>query len=288
MNWIMAISATVFLSACSVTTKREAGNASEEHSHIASEAKSAAAPAIAQAETAPSHGNGHASDHAPAANASAHHDAHPGVPASKALEWLTNGNARFVSKKLRRDGMSRADIKRLSSGQHPHAIVLSCSDSRVPPELLFDQKLGEIFTVRTAGQSLDHNVIGSIEYATEHLGAGLVVVMGHTACGAVKAAHGTLDGSSAGTASLDALVQDIHPRIMGFKGKEMTETVEKESWANAEGVAKDLLARSKLLAQKHATQNLMVVPALYDLKTGRVRFHDAIQDQLRTPATSHH
>ena len=127
-------------------------------------------------------------------------DHKPSVAPDTALKWLMNGNNRFVKTQLRmKEGQKPADIKRLSSGQQPHAIVLSCSDSRVPPELVFDQKLGEIFVVRTAGEALGDNAVGSIEYAVEHLGSRLIVVMGHTSCGAVKAAHATLQkGTSAG------------------------------------------------------------------------------------------
>lgn len=82
--------------------------------------------------------------------------------------------------------MGASDLKRLSTGQKPHTIVLSCSDSRVPPEVLFDQKLGEIFVIRTAGQAIDSSVLASIEYAVSHLGTNLIVVMGHESCGAVK------------------------------------------------------------------------------------------------------
>src|SRR4051812_34563258 len=84
-------------------------------------------------------------------------DPSPSVSADKSLSWLENGNTRYTSHKLRKDGQSSEDVKRLSTGQKPHAIVLSCSDSRVPPEIIFDQKLGELFVVRTAGESLGDN-----------------------------------------------------------------------------------------------------------------------------------
>lgn len=200
------------------------------------------------------------------------HEEVKGVEPETSLRWLNNGNTRFVKHRLRKDGQSTADIKKLSEGQKPHAVVLSCSDSRVPPEIVFDQKLGELFTVRTAGQTLGANAVGSIEYAAEHLGPRLIVVMGHTACGAVKAAYGTLAGASAGTPALDELVHDIHPRIASFKGQPPSENFEKESWANVHGVIKDLLARSKMLTDMQAAGKIKIVPALYDLKTGKVTF----------------
>jgi len=194
------------------------------------------------------------------------------ITAATSLQWLINGNTRFQKHQLRHDGDTHKDVVRLSSGQHPHAIILSCSDSRVPPEVLFDQKLGEVFVVRTAGEALGDNAIGSIEYAVEHLGSQLLVVMGHTACGAVKAAHGTLSGGSAGSPALDSLVKDIHPRIAAFKDKKPSENFEKESWANTEGVSRDLLLRSKILREKVEKGELTIVPSLYDLHTGHVEF----------------
>lgn len=206
----------------------------------------------------------------------------------ESLRWLMKGNQRFVKSTLRKEGQSQADVKRLSTGQSPHAIVLSCSDSRVPPEMVFDQKLGEIFVVRTAGQALSDNAIGSIEYAVEHLGSNLILVLGHTSCGAVKAAHSTLDGKSAGTPALDTLVKDIHPRIAKFKGT-ASPNFKKESWANAEGVAQDLVARSALLNKAWNEGELWVVPSLYNLENGAVEFQDRLTPKseidIRAPAS---
>ena len=109
------------------------------------------------------------------------------MDSNKALEQLRQGNARFVSGVLvRRDHYSE-DRERLSEGQHPFAVVLCCSDSRVVPEILFDQQLGDLFVIRNAGNVVDEDVLGSIEYAVEHLGSPLVVVLGHSSCGAVTA-----------------------------------------------------------------------------------------------------
>lgn len=204
--------------------------------------------------------------------ASSHHSAHSGTAPEKSLGWLKNGNIRFTKGFLRKDGQSSKDVTRLSKGQQPHAIVLSCSDSRVPPEIVFDQKLGEIFVVRTAGESLDNNAIGSIEYAVAHLGARLIVVMGHTSCGAVKAAMLTMDGSDAGSPALNALVKDIHPRLASFKGKQLSEQGEPEGWANTEGVAQDLIKRSEMVAEKVKSGEIKIVSALYHLDSGKVDF----------------
>lgn len=215
----------------------------------------------------------HDSGHAPAA-ASTHHEAPKGTEPDVALGWLQNGNTRYMTNKLRRDGQSAADIERLSKGQTPHSIVLSCSDSRVPPEIVFDQKLGEIFTVRTAGESLDNAGIASMEYAVSHLGAKQLVVMGHTSCGAVKAALATLDGSDAGSPALNALVHDIHPRVASYKRKPQSVGARDEAWSNVNGVAADLLERSIILAKLVGEGKLKIRKALYDLETGKVEFHN--------------
>lgn len=210
-----------------------------------------------------------------------------GVRPTTAIKWLVNGNTRFQKGYVRKDGQGKVDVQRLASSQSPHAVVLSCSDSRVPPELVFDQKLGEIFTVRTAGQALDNNAVGSVEYAVEHLGSRLIVVMGHTSCGAVKAAHSTLSGSSAGTPALDGLVADIHPRLQAYKGKAPSAGYSEEAWANAEGVARDLLRRSALLSAKWDKGEIWIVPSLYDLSTGKVAFHENLsQESKRTPTSA--
>jgi len=194
------------------------------------------------------------------------------VPADKALGWLKNGNKRFSKSYLRKDGQSSKDRMRLVEGQKPHSIVLSCSDSRVPPEIVFDQKLGEIFVVRTAGEALDFSAIASIEYAVEHLGSNLILVMGHESCGAVKAALAALDGSDAGSPWLNKLVHDLRPHLMSFKGKAVSEGALVEAWANTEGVAKDLVARSQIVRDAVNTGDVKIQTALYHLGSGEVEF----------------
>ncbi len=206
-------------------------------------------------------------------SADKHPEAPAGIAPEKALGWLKNGNTRFRKGNLRTDGQSRKDISRLAAGQKPHTIIISCSDSRTPPEIVFDQKLGEIFVVRTAGQALDPNAIASVEYAVEHLGARNVVVMGHTQCGAVKAAWGTPEGQSAGSPSLDALVADIRPRISSLQTRgHSSKDFESEGWANAQGVAQDLLSRSQLLQTKAGIGQIKITAALYHLDSGHVDF----------------
>jgi carbonic anhydrase len=196
------------------------------------------------------------------------------IDASSSHNLLVQGNKRFVRGQLRKDGESSLDRKRLAQGQHPHSVVLSCSDSRVPPELVFDQKLGDLFTVRTAGETLSPQVIGSIEFAIENLGSRLIVVMGHTQCGAVKAAVQTLDGRSAGSANLDQVVSDIHPRIRSLvsASSPASKDFSNEGWANAQGVAQSLVERSPIIANALKSGRIKIETALYDLETGVVAF----------------
>lgn len=202
-----------------------------------------------------------------------HHD-EEGVDPDKSLGWLKNGNLRYTKGRLRDDGQSSKDRKRLTSGQKPHAIVLSCSDSRVPPEVVFDQKLGEIFVIRTAGEALDPMALASIEYALEHLGTRLIVVMGHTSCGAVTAALKTPVGGDAGSENLNKLVADIQPRIQSFLGKSLTSEIESESWANTKGVAHDLMERSKIISERVKSGDVKIVSSLYYMDSGKVSFQD--------------
>ena len=203
------------------------------------------------------------------------HGRHAGpVPAEKSLGWLKNGNTRFIKGKFRSDGASSRDRSRLASGQQPHAVVLSCSDSRVPPEVVFDQKLGEIFVVRAAGQALDEATIASVEYAISHLGSNLLVVMGHDSCGAVKAAHSSLDGKDLGSPHINNLVADIHPRIRQFASQPISADAVPESWANVQGVAKDLMQRSQIIRDAVASGEVKISQALYHLGSGVVEWQE--------------
>lgn len=206
------------------------------------------------------------------AAAPAAHKPSEGVAPEQALKWLKNGNRRFVKGFFRNDGASKKDIVRLSTGQKPHSVVLSCSDSRVPPEVVFDQKLGEIFVVRTAGEALDSAAIASIEYAVEHLGSRNILVMGHTQCGAVKAALATMEGQDAGSSHLNKLVADIHPRLAPFSGKAASKNYVDEVWANTKGVAQDLLDRSTIIAEKVKSGEVQISSAVYHLDSGKAEF----------------
>lgn len=194
------------------------------------------------------------------------------ISPDKSLILLKTGNKRFTSAHPRKEIIGAKDRAKLVGTQKPYAIVLSCSDSRVPPEIVFDQKLGEIFVVRTAGQSIDYSAIASIEYAVSHLGSNLIIVMGHESCGAVKAALATLKGGDAGSPWLNKLVADLHPHLKRFSELSQTEGVVVESWANVEGVAKDLLDRSELINKLVKTGEVRIQNALYHLGSGEVEW----------------
>ncbi len=193
-----------------------------------------------------------------------------GVEPEKALGWLKNGNTRFVTGRFRKDGQSTKDVARLTKGQKPHTIVLACSDSRVPPELVFDQKLGELYVIRTSGQALDKNVIGSVEYAAQALGPRLILVLGHTSCGTVKMALNSKRGGTTGSANMDEMLKDLHPRLQA-EGAESPQ-LKDEAVANAKGIVSDLLSRSAVLKELADSQHIQLKTAIYDVSTGRVEF----------------
>ena len=194
------------------------------------------------------------------------------ISPDQSLILLKTGNKRYTTSHPRKEIIGAKDRAKLVATQKPYAIVLSCSDSRVPPEIVFDQKLGEIFVVRTAGQSIDFSAIASIEYAVSHLGSNLIIVMGHESCGAVKAALATLKGGDAGSPWLNKLVADLHPHLKRFSELSQTDGVVVESWANVEGVAKDLLDRSELINKLVKTGEVRIQNALYHLGSGEVEW----------------
>ena len=195
-----------------------------------------------------------------------------GVSADEALQKLLDGNKRYVESKMGACTASDAAAReRLAKSQHPYAIVLSCSDSRVPPELIFDKSLGEIFVVRVAGNVADPIVVGSIEYATEHLGSPLIMVLGHERCGAVTAAVNS-KGSPEG--NIGAIIKAIAPAARKAKemsrGKTSEELVECAVEVNAKAVAASLTRKSKLLAEQLKEGKIKIVAAKYDLDDGKV------------------
>jgi carbonic anhydrase len=197
----------------------------------------------------------------------------PALPSST-LDDLKSGNQRFVEGKPLHALADQARRKDLVTGQHPRAVVLSCSDSRVPPELIFDKGLGELLSVRVAGNVLGAETVASIEDAVEHLGADTVVILGHESCSAVQAALTTPLGRSAGSPDLDALISRIKPNIRGL-GRELASqdaTFRKPAMQNVDAVGERLLKRSRIIRKRVQEGKLSVVYGIYGLETGRVDF----------------
>src|SRR5947208_9005654 len=137
------------------------------------------------------------------------HPEQPAVDPAEAIDKLKEGNGRYASGKLQHPGQTTERRAELTKDQHPFAVIVSCSDSRVPPEIVFDQGLGDLFVVRVAGNVIDDHGLGSIEYAVDHLGARLIVVLGHQSCGAVKAAKETIADTRKATGRMQALATDV-------------------------------------------------------------------------------
>src|SRR5437870_542082 len=134
-----------------------------------------------------------------------------GIDPEQALQRLRNGNRRYAAMKALRPHQTRARRTSLAKGQQPFAVVVSCADSRVPPEIIFDQGLGDLFVLRVAGNIVDDHSLGSIEYAVDHLAVRLIVVLGHQRCGAVKAAKETIAAKGEAPAHIQSLVTAIQP-----------------------------------------------------------------------------
>ncbi len=216
---------------------------------------------------------------APAAASGASH----GSPVLS-LAQLIAGNERFAEGKVLHPRQNAARRSELTAGQKPGAIVLSCSDSRVPPEVVFDQGLGDVFVVRVAGNTLDAAAVASIEYAVEHLGASLVVVMGHHACGAVKTAL-TVEPANAGSADLESLVGAIRPRVQEFIPLDPADkTLDRPVRANVDAVCRELVARSAIVHEAVTKGEVVIVPSLYALASGRVEMWDAPAGGSAAPA----
>lgn len=204
----------------------------------------------------------------------------PGVTAEAALSKIQVGNQRYVSGQMQWQGQDLARRSLVAAGQSPHTIVLTCADSRVSPEILFDQGLGDLFVIRVAGNILDTNSVASIEYAAEHLHSPLLLVMGHERCGAVAA---TLDvfkqrvnGQANGHAdddhkNISALVQQLMPAVRGVAGDEgdfLANAIQK----NVELTIHDCVKRSPMLSKMVAAGSFKIVGGVYDLDSGKVEF----------------
>jgi len=203
-----------------------------------------------------------------------------GISADEALRLLKDGNARYVDGKLQhphQDGTRRALTA--AQGQHPLAAVLTCSDSRVPAEIIFDQGIGDIFVIRVAGNVAATDEIGSIEYAVDQRGAPLVLVLGHTQCGLVGA---VLDGAKL-PPNIASLAEPIKPAV--DKAREANPQAAKDVLlkaaitGNVWQAMEDMLRLSPLIREKVKDGQVKLLGALYDLDTGQVQWLGLHPDQ---------
>jgi carbonic anhydrase len=195
-----------------------------------------------------------------------------GVTPDEALQKLLAGNKRYVASTMGSCTQTTAALREVvAKGQKPYAIILTCSDSRVPPEIIFDQTLGEIFVVRVAGNIPDPVVLGSIEYAAEHLGSPLIMVLGHERCGAVTAA---VDAKGEPEGNIGAIIKRIQPAVRDARKNcveaEKGKLVECAIDANMARVAMALTKESPLLAHLVKEGKVKIVTAKYDLDDGMV------------------
>ena len=190
----------------------------------------------------------------------------PNVTWQEALKRLKDGNERFTQDLLNTENSDNGRRTELVGGQHPYAIILSCADSRVVPELAFDTGLGELFTIRVAGNVANSSTLASIEYAVAHLGTNLIVVMGHESCGAVTAA---INGGDNGY-NLNHLLAHIVPAINASEDQSINAIVKK----NAAMTASDILSRSPIIQAENDRRELKIISAYYNLGSGKVDFMD--------------
>lgn len=192
----------------------------------------------------------------------------------EALDRLRQGNINFLNDTPNRPVMDSASRLRLAAGQQPFAAYVSCSDSRVPPELLFGKGLGELFIVRNAGNTVDTAAMGSLEFAVGVLKVPLIVVMGHEGCGAVKAALSVVRDNERFPGNIGKMIQPILPAVLeASHGGELT--MEAAVRQNVRRVVTELREEaSPILLQPQAIGTLKVVGAYYHLSSGSVDFFD--------------
>lgn len=197
----------------------------------------------------------------------------------EALKTLKDGNAKFLTDSPVRAGQTRERRLEIARGQAPFAVLVSCSDSRVPPELLFGRGLGELFIVRNAGNTVDTVALGSIQYAVAELGVPLIVVMGHERCGAVDAALGVVEKNVTYPGSIGQMIEPIVPAVLRAKaGMDPAKPYDREALLdaavreNVRRVVTRLSTSEPLLIEPLQQKKLMIVGARYDLDDGSVEF----------------
>jgi carbonic anhydrase len=198
------------------------------------------------------------------------HSDQPSVAPAEAISKLKEGNGRYTSGNLQHPGQTSERRTELANTQHPFAAILSCSDSRVPPEIVFDQGLGDLFIVRVAGNVINDEGLGSLEYTVDHLGTRLIVVLGHQSCGAVDAAKKTIAAKGKAPGHIQSLVTAIKPAVEAT-GKDDLETTIK---ANVKNVVQALRSSTPILKAEVDAGKIRVIGGYYSLDTGAVTFID--------------
>lgn len=206
-------------------------------------------------------------------SATLNREAQAAITPDKAMEMLKQGNQRFVSgKTVERDLLSQ--VKQTSKGQFPLAAVVSCLDSRIPPEIIFDRGIGDLFVARVAGNFVNDDILGSLEFATKLSGAKLIVIMGHSECGAVK---GACDSAQLGL--LTATLANINPAVTAVqddytpRSSKNREFVQAVSEMNVKLTMQKLRDRSVVLREMLDKGEIGIVGAMYDVSTGKVTFY---------------
>lgn len=197
----------------------------------------------------------------------------------EALARLKDGNAEFVANPSGALPISVELRTALAKGQAPSATVLSCSDSRVPPEIIFRAGLGELFVVRAVGEVADRAVLASVEYGAEHLHTPLIVVMGHESCGAVKAAMETPATKSMGV-NLDYVLKAIRPAVAAAASAPEAAQLKTAILENVEKSINDLVGSSSVLRRRFDAREVGIVGAYYELSTGRVHFSEPLSPSV--------
>ena len=192
------------------------------------------------------------------------------------LSDLKEGNRRFVDGRLTpRDYLAQAAAS--ASGQFPKAVILGCVDSRVPPEIIFDQGIGDVFVGRVAGNFENTDLLGSLEFATKIAGSKLIVVLGHTSCGAIKGAIAGVDlgNLTAMLDNFDDVLEKVNAATSGPDGTTNTELVQAVTEENVRRTMSDIVSESAVIAELVENGNLAVVGGIYDLASGRVTWLDS-------------
>ncbi|MEZ0357123.1 carbonic anhydrase [Mycobacterium sp. ENV421] len=201
----------------------------------------------------------------------------PNTSPITAWKALKEGNERFVAGQPEHPSQSIEDRARLAGGQTPTAVIFGCADSRVAAEIIFDQGLGDMFVVRTAGHVIDSAVLGSIEYAVGVLNVPLIAVLGHDSCGAVKATLSALDDGAVPGGYIRDLVERVTPSILVGRREGLTRVDEFEARHVVE-TGTQLMARSALIAERVAAGTLAIVGLTYHLADGKVALREHLGD----------